>query len=102
MRLRIFAALCALALAGCATTSPEPAPMSGRTAAKATPAPAGGPDFSSYLDRAPLLPEYTRIELVNGAVLLLLEKPEVPLIGFEAVIRGGSTADPQGCAGTAS
>ncbi len=61
-----------------------------------------GVDFSSYLTRGALLPEFTRVELDNGAVLLLLEKPDVPLVGFEAIVRGGAVADPPGRAGTAS
>ena len=40
------------------------------------------------------LPEYERVELDNGAVLLLSEKHDVPLIGLRAVIRGGASADP--------
>ena len=49
-----------------------------------------------------MLPDYDRVELDNGVVLLLLEKPDVPLIGFEALIRGGATADPADKPGTAS
>ena len=48
------------------------------------------------------LPPVERIELDNGAVLLLVEKHDVPLIGIEAVIRGGATSDPEGKAGLAS
>jgi len=40
------------------------------------------------------LPDYERVELANGAVLLLSEKHDVPLIGLRAVVRGGSAADP--------
>ena len=40
------------------------------------------------------LPEYERVELANGTVLLLSEKHDVPLIGMRAVVRGGSAADP--------
>ncbi|MGB5687879.1 MAG: pitrilysin family protein [Woeseiaceae bacterium] len=47
------------------------------------------------------LPEYERIELPNGAVLLLSEKHDVPLIGLQAVVRGGSVADPVGQGGLA-
>ena len=97
MRL-IAAALIAIALTGCASVAVDD--VAKGTAAKAATGQAR--DYSVFLNRPPLLPDYTRVELDNGAVLLLLEKPEVPLIGFEAIVRGGSTADPQGKAGTAS
>lgn len=47
------------------------------------------------------LPDYERIALDNGAVLLLAEKDDVPLVGLRAVVRGGSAMDPAGRAGTA-
>lgn len=47
------------------------------------------------------LPDYERVVLDNGAVLLLSEKHEVPLVGLRAVIRGGSMADPADKAGLA-
>lgn len=47
------------------------------------------------------LPDYERVVLENGAVLLLSEKHEVPLIGLRAEVRGGSVADPVGKAGVA-
>ena len=47
------------------------------------------------------LPDYERVELDNGTVLLLSEKHEVPLIGMRAMIRGGSVADPEGKEGLA-
>lgn len=49
-----------------------------------------------------LLPPAERIELPNGTVLILLEKHEVPLVGFEALLRGGAVVDPDGRFGTAS
>lgn len=48
------------------------------------------------------LPDYERIVLENGTVLLLSEKHEVPLIGLRAEVRGGSVADPDGKAGVAA
>ncbi len=48
------------------------------------------------------LPDYKRVELDNGAVLLLIEKHDVPLIGVQALLRGGAVADPDGLNGTAS
>jgi predicted Zn-dependent peptidase len=47
------------------------------------------------------LPDYERVELDNGTVLLLSEKHDVPLVGMRAVVRGGSAADPVGRAGLA-
>ena len=40
------------------------------------------------------LPDYERVELANGTVLLLSEKHDVPLIGMRAVVRAGAAADP--------
>lgn len=48
------------------------------------------------------LPEVDRVVLDNGVVLILHEKDEVPLIGFEASIRGGAASDPDGLGGTAN
>lgn len=47
------------------------------------------------------LPDYERVELANGTVLLLSEKHDVPLIGLRAAIRGGAAADPAGQEGLA-
>ncbi len=47
------------------------------------------------------LPEYERVVLDNGTVLLLAEKHDVPLVGMHAVIRGGSVTDPADKAGLA-
>ena len=48
------------------------------------------------------LPDYERVVLDNGAVLLLAEKHDVPLIGLQAVVRGGTAADPLEHPGMAS
>jgi predicted Zn-dependent peptidase len=48
------------------------------------------------------LPAFERTVLENGTVLLLNEKHDVPLIGLEAIVRGGATADPQDKHGLAS
>ncbi|MDH3362163.1 MAG: insulinase family protein [Gammaproteobacteria bacterium] len=48
------------------------------------------------------LPAHERVELANGTVLLLIEKHDVPLIGLEAVVRGGAVSDPDGLGGMAS
>lgn len=49
-----------------------------------------------------LLPDAERIVLDNGAVLVLVEKPEVPLVAFQALLAGGAVADPPDKSGTAS
>jgi len=48
------------------------------------------------------LPAIERLELDNGVVIVLLEKRDVPLVGLEAVIRGGAVSDPDDRAGMAS
>jgi len=48
------------------------------------------------------LPAVERVVLENGTVLLLNENHDVPLIGLEAVVRGGAAADPQDKHGVAS
>lgn len=48
------------------------------------------------------LPAYERVELDNGVVLVLSEKHDVPLIGIEALMRGGAVADPPGLDGVAA
>ena len=48
------------------------------------------------------LPDYERVVLDNGSVLLLSEKRDVPIIGMRAVIRGGSAVDPADQAGMTS
>lgn len=49
-----------------------------------------------------ILPEPQVVELENGAVLIVHEKRDVPLVGVSAVIRGGAVADPENRAGLAS
>ncbi len=48
------------------------------------------------------LPVYERVELDSGTILLLNEKHDVPLIGLQAVLRGGAVADERGKNGLAS
>lgn len=48
------------------------------------------------------LPDYERSVLDNGVVLLLAEKHDVPLVGLQAVVRGGTASDPVQRAGVAS
>ena len=47
-------------------------------------------------------PPFERVQLPNGAVLLLMERHDVPLIAFNALLRGGAAADPENAAGSAS
>jgi zinc protease len=45
------------------------------------------------------LPSYSRDTLPNGAVLLMMPRPGVPLVHFRVVIRGGAEAEPSALAG---
>ena len=45
------------------------------------------------------LPNHERLLLPNGTVVVLSEKHDVPLIGLEAVVRGGAVTDPEGLNG---
>ncbi len=48
------------------------------------------------------LPDYERIELDNGAVLILNQKDEVPLVAARIIVRGGAASDPAGKGGLAN
>jgi predicted Zn-dependent peptidase len=48
------------------------------------------------------IPPHQRFTLANGAKLILIPRHDVPLIAFEAVVRGGGRLDPDGRAGVAS
>jgi len=48
------------------------------------------------------IPPTRQVRLPNGAVLILAEKHDVPLIAFNAVLRGGTLGDAPGKEGTAS
>ena len=58
---------------------------------------AAGPAWSQDIT----LPEFERVALDNGTVLLLAEKRDIPLIGLRAVVRGGASTDPPDRAGMA-
>ncbi len=45
------------------------------------------------------LPAYTKKTLPNGATLILLEKPDVPLVSVRALFKGGAEAEPADKAG---
>jgi predicted Zn-dependent peptidase len=49
-----------------------------------------------------MLPEPRVVELDNGAMFIVHEKRDVPLVGVSAVIRGGAVTDPQNMSGLAS
>jgi len=48
------------------------------------------------------LPEARQVKLDSGAVFILHEKRDVPLIGAEVTLLGGAVSDPEGRAGLAS
>jgi zinc protease len=48
------------------------------------------------------VPPHERITLGNGITLIILPRREVPLISFQAVLRGGALGDPQDRPGVAS
>jgi zinc protease len=48
------------------------------------------------------VPPFERVQLPNGAVVLLMERHDVPLIAFSAVLRGGAVSDPADASGLAS
>jgi predicted Zn-dependent peptidase len=48
------------------------------------------------------VPPFERVVLDNGTTLLLMERREIPLVGFEAIVRGGALADPSDKSGVAS
>ena len=48
------------------------------------------------------LPAFDRVVLPNGTVLLLSEKPDVPLVAATAILRGGAVVDPEGRSGLAN
>lgn len=48
------------------------------------------------------VPAFERVVLDNGAVLLLMERHDVPLIAVRAIVRGGAAIDPEGQSGLTS
>ena len=40
------------------------------------------------------VPRHERVVLENGITLIVIPRPEVPLIAFQAVLRGGALGDP--------
>lgn len=54
---------------------------------------------SSALAQGVTLPDFERVELDSGTVLLLSQKPEVPLVSVSAIVRGGAIANPADLSG---
>src|SRR5262245_11220689 len=52
------------------------------------------PAFAAQAPNGVRVPAYERVALGNGTTLLLLPSHEVPLIAFDAVVRGGGVSDP--------
>ncbi|MGH8300922.1 MAG: M16 family metallopeptidase [Steroidobacteraceae bacterium] len=48
------------------------------------------------------VPEHERLSLGNGVALILVPRRDVPLVAFNAVLRGGGLADPSSRPGVAS
>ncbi|MBF5043134.1 insulinase family protein [Aggregicoccus sp. 17bor-14] len=76
--------------------------LSAPALAAPTPAPAPAAAAKSPVKGSVTLPEPTRVQLKNGALLLLVERHEVPLVAFSARLRGGALGDPEGKEGLAS
>jgi predicted Zn-dependent peptidase len=53
-------------------------------------------------DNAVKTPRFERVQLDNGVTLLLMERHDVPLLAFNAIIRGGAATDADDRFGTAS
>src|ERR1700681_111681 len=54
------------------------------------------------LDVGVKIPPHQRFTLANGVKLILIPRHDVPLIAFEAVLRGGARLDPDRRAGVAA
>jgi zinc protease len=48
------------------------------------------------------IPPHEKLVLKNGLTVLLLEKPGVPIVSFDAIVKTGAAADPEGQEGLAS
>lgn len=90
-RLRIVG-LASLLIAGCAAQTQTSDAIGERAPAKPA-----APEAKGVT-----LPPFETFVLDNGMQIILMEKHDVPLIAFDAIIRGGVVADPDGKGGTAS
>lgn len=57
---------------------------------------------SAFASSVVKTPNFEKVKLGNGATLLLMERHDVPLISFNAMIRGGALSDPEDRFGTAN
>src|SRR5208282_5192776 len=48
------------------------------------------------------IPPHEKLTLKNGLTVLLLEKYGVPIVSFEAIVKTGAAADPEGQEGLAA
>ncbi|MCC6173246.1 MAG: insulinase family protein [Gammaproteobacteria bacterium] len=78
---------------------PATAPAAGAPITAAIPAALPAPSATTPTLR---VPDYRRVVLPNGIVLLMMPLREVPLTAFTAVVRGGALGDSAGKAGLAS
>ena len=46
------------------------------------------------------VPPHERIVLPNGATLIVVPRRDVPLVAFQAIVRGGPICDPRDCTGS--
>lgn len=56
----------------------------------------------AFASSAVKTPDFEKVTLGNGMTLLLMERHDVPLIAFSAIIRGGALTDPEDRLGTAN
>lgn len=57
--------------------------------------------FSAGAAEGVRMPKFERVTLRNGVTLLLMERHDIPLIAFDASLRGGATVDAPGKFGSA-
>jgi zinc protease len=60
------------------------------------------PQLVSAEQSSARIPQYERVQLRNGAVLLLMERHDVPLVSISAVLRGGTGSEPPAQFGVAN
>lgn len=103
MRLFLTGWLLAIVATGCTTgdSQNESAPLSSVAVANVAPAGSVADSVPQPSARGIQLPQFERVKLQSGAVLLLAEKRDVPLVALRATLRGGAVADPAGKAGVA-
>jgi len=88
----------AVALTGCATTTPETVPAAGASAQEhawrvTPPSPGPAPELRA--------PEIQRQLLANGLTVLTSQRGTLPLVNVQMVVRSGSAVDPAALPGVA-